>query len=160
MSKREYINFIKQQKDYSEIAKKRFEKIYYSILKDKIPYFEPNAKLEKKFPNLYQFNCYTMEDLFDLFDRNNGILVVEHLEESLVLFSIGLTNSDICDYLPLDSILAYASDREFKTYLTKLTKENKALTDFIIQESNSPKEKEAQDYKKYLELKARFEKNS
>lgn len=158
MSKQEYANFIKQRNNYSEIAEKRLEKIYFSILKDKMPYFKPNTNLEKKFPNLYQFNCYKMEDLFDLFDRNNGVLIVERLEENLILFSIRLTNSDTYEYLSLNSILAYASDREFKTYLTKLTKENKALTNFIIQETNNLKEKESQDYQKYLELKAKFEK--
>jgi len=158
MSKQEYANFIKQRDNYSEIAKKRLEKIYSSILKDKIPYFKSNANLEKKFPNLYQFNCYKMEDLFDLFDRNNGELTTEYLGENTILFSIRLNNSDIEEYLSLDSILAYASDREFKSYLAKLTEENKALTNFIIQETNNLKERESQDYQTYLKLKAKFEK--
>ena len=158
MSQQAYSAFIEQQDDYSKMAIERLRKMYFSLLEDGFPEFGFDSDIRDKFPNLCEFECYEVKTLSDLFKNNRDSIWIEDFDENSIRFCMQPRNDDIPLYLLLDSILVYSGDEEFEEYLAMLAKEKEALVDFIKdRKSNELKERKAQDYQKYLELKMQFE---
>ena len=128
-NKQEFLNFIKKQDAYNEIARKRLKDIFQTI-RGIIKPFPYDLDLCKKFPEIYQFYSGQMSQLDEFYSRGDGIIGIYNLNSKYIVFYYCLSLNDE-KYISVNSIIAYANEQEFSDYLKEVVKQCKSLNKFI-----------------------------
>ena len=128
-NKQEFLNFIKKQDAYSEIACKRLKDLFQTI-RGTIKRFSYNPDFCKKFPEIYQFCSNQISQLDRLYNCEDEIIDIYDFNEKRIFFHYCLPyNND--EYISINSIIAYADEQEFSDYLKEVVKQCKSLNKFI-----------------------------
>lgn len=136
-NKQEFLNFIKKQDEYNEIARKRLKDIFQTI-RGIIKPFPYDPDLCKKFPEIHQFYSGQMSQLDEFYSRGDGIIGVYSFNNKCIVFYYCPSHNNDEKYISVNSIIAYANEQEFSNYLKKIVKQCKDLNKFI-EEKYKPK---------------------
>ena len=170
-NRQKFLDFIEQREAYGKKATDRFRELFLAVHQVIYPFDHSNIDEKKTFPNATKFDKHTCAKLHKLFHGNdhicvneiefhgNGYVCVDEIESECITFNYNVEPyNDDTSFFPVDTILAYGSDEEFKAYLNTIIEECKAFTQYLKdREINDQKAKTEQDYQRYLELKAQFE---